>query len=1203
MDDRTRVPRFLGRADELARLHAWLAGALDERPVGVLVAGEAGVGKSRLLGELLRFADLAGARVLEGGCLPAGEATPYVPIVSILRSLSRAVPHDELAAVLGPGRADLGRLAPELLEDPAPGSMPVQEGDPAAQARLFERVAGALDRLARSTPLVVAIEDVQWIDHSSRDVVDFIVRGLRDQRILLVMTLRTDEGEANVDLQAWVAEIARLPRVEQVDLGPLPRHDVAALIATITGREPAAGLVDRLASRSNGNPFLVEELAHAVEAGDGDQDGSSLPAHLRGLLLARVAGLDEEAQAVLRAASAIGTRVDDALLADALELPGSRLASVLRSAVGRGLLVRTDDGTEAGRGYAFRHALLREAVYGELFPGERLRLHGAFAVALERRAQRDPSSVAAGALAHHWDAAGEPARALPAHLAAARDAVRMFAFAEARGHAERALELWGRSGDAGAAAEIDLAGVLERAAEAAALEGDYAAALARVDRAIELVDATAEPARMTILRQHQRWLLWQTGDIEAAGAAVQEALHDIPEDPPSARRAKALADAAGLDMLGGHPRRALAGAREAIRVARAASALPEEALALGVQGLAMAGLGDVEGGVASLRDGMQIARILGSVDGLALGYMNLASLLDRVGRTHEALAAALEGYASVERSGLARTFGGYLLAHSARMHLHLGTWEQAGHLVEEGLALGPVARARLFLLVQRARLAAAQGRAEIAAAAVAGVMELEADLGPTEHSASVLEARIEVATTAGRLTEARDVVDEALRIPTAGRQPDPALAWVGALAMRIEADAAEDARLRRDAGAEAEARGRALAIVGWLRGWLPAGDLANQEAAARRLEPRAAAIVALLEAEHGRLVGEPDPAAWLAAAEAFSAIGRPYTIAYARFRLAASHLARGERAPAAAALAEAHTVARRLGALPLAAAVERLARASRIDLPVPPPAAGAQERQVAPVPAALGLTRRERDVLALLAAGRPDREIAVVLGIRPGTARAHVSRVVAKLGVAGRVEASIAAMRLGLGPDAAGLDSRAEPQRGQTPADAGDGASVRRTFLFTDMVRSTALIDVVGDAAWRDLRRWHDTTLRRLFEQHDGREIDHAGDGFFVSFDRASDAVRCARAIQRTLGEHRRATGFAPSVRIGLHTGEAHPDGKALTGRAVHLAARVAAHAEGGEILASAAAMQEAGIGADARLAEVRLQGIPEPVAMASLPW
>ena len=172
------------------------------------------------------------------------------------------------------------------------------------------------------------------------------------------------------------------------------------------------------------------------------------------------------------------------------------------------------------------------------------------------------------------------------------------------------------------------------------------------------------------------------------------------------------------------------------------------------------------------------------------------------------------------------------------------------------------------------------------------------------------------------------------------------------------------------------------------------------------------------------------------------------------------------------------------------------------------------------------------------------------------------------------------------------------------PADATTGPlRIRRTFMFTDIVGSTALIETIGDAAWRDLRRWHDATLRRLFKRYDGREIDHAGDGFLVAFDAAAVAVACAVEVQRTLAEHRRSAGFAPAIRIGLHSGEVEPDGAAFVGSAIHVAARVAAAAAGGQILASAATILEARIAAAGPATEVSLRGVAAPVSVAAIAW
>jgi class 3 adenylate cyclase len=160
------------------------------------------------------------------------------------------------------------------------------------------------------------------------------------------------------------------------------------------------------------------------------------------------------------------------------------------------------------------------------------------------------------------------------------------------------------------------------------------------------------------------------------------------------------------------------------------------------------------------------------------------------------------------------------------------------------------------------------------------------------------------------------------------------------------------------------------------------------------------------------------------------------------------------------------------------------------------------------------------------------------------------------------------------------------------------------TFMFTDIVSSTNLIEAIGDESWRDVRRWHDQTLRALFNEHGGREVDHAGDGFFVFFEDAGAAVRCAVAIQERFAEHRRSAGFAPQVRIGLHSGEAFAVDREYTGRSVHEAARIGALAGGGEIVASVETIEAAGAGIEAsERRTVSLKGFAEPVEVASIVW
>ena len=235
--------------------------------------------------------------------------------------------------------------------------------------------------------------------------------------------------------------------------------------------------------------------------------------------------------------------------------------------------------------------------------------------------------------------------------------------------------------------------------------------------------------------------------------------------------------------------------------------------------------------------------------------------------------------------------------------------------------------------------------------------------------------------------------------------------------------------------------------------------------------------------------------------------------------------------------------------------------------------------------------------LALVATGRTNGEIARALFISPKTASVHVSHILDKLGVANRVEAAMVAARVGLTTD---LQAPADARRSvAAPAER----RVARTFMFTDMVRSTSLLEAIGDDAWADLRTWHDATLRSLFADHGGAEVDHAGDGFFVVFAGSGAAIACAVAIQQALWAHRRTAGFAPAVRIGVHSGEATRTELGYVGRDVHLAARIAAQAKGGEILASAGTLEAAGIRPGAGPEAMSLAGISQPVAIARVGW
>jgi class 3 adenylate cyclase len=194
--------------------------------------------------------------------------------------------------------------------------------------------------------------------------------------------------------------------------------------------------------------------------------------------------------------------------------------------------------------------------------------------------------------------------------------------------------------------------------------------------------------------------------------------------------------------------------------------------------------------------------------------------------------------------------------------------------------------------------------------------------------------------------------------------------------------------------------------------------------------------------------------------------------------------------------------------------------------------------------------------------------------------------------------------RLGAAADVREAHAQLEGLGGRRESRGGVNGRIVRTFMFTDIVRSTNLVDAIGDESWSDLVRWHDETLRSLFAAHEGEEIDHAGDGFFVAFADAASAIECAVAVQRRLAKQRRTQGFAPEIRIGLHAAEASRRGAEYKGKGVHEAARISSLADGGEILASAASVSQEPIRFPvSEPRSVELKGVAEPVEIISIDW
>ena len=489
---------FVGRVSELAELECALDATQAASGTTVLVAGEAGIGKTQLASELATRARGAGFEVLLGRCLDlVGTELPYQPFVEALRPLG------ELR------RVDAGMAASQL--------------------RMFEETLALLAERAAVVPVLLVLEDLHWADASTLDLVVFLAHNLDDRRILLLATYRADELASGERVRRLADGVLRSGSALALELGPLAHEELTTLLMTQAGAPLPAVLTNAIAARSEGNPFFAEELLAAA-----DSQGGELPHGLRDPLLRRVAQLDPSTQSLLRLAAAAGRDVRYPLLCAAAALPEPDVRESLRKAIDHRVLVAD----QATGSFRFRHALLAEAVYTTILPGEREELHARLAEELARSGAASPAE-----LAPHWAAAGRSTEALAASVEAARQAEAVFGLAEAQAHLERALALWPEVPDAAELAGLDLAELCTWTAELAAEVGAAPRAVELGRRAVELVGAE-DPHRAALLHVRLGEYLYAAG---------------------SSRRSPRRVRARGRARAGGA---AIAGARVCARLAR-----------------------------------------------------------------------------------------------------------------------------------------------------------------------------------------------------------------------------------------------------------------------------------------------------------------------------------------------------------------------------------------------------------------------------------------------------------------------------------------------------------------------------------------------------------------------------------------------------------------------------------------------------------
>ena len=982
----------MGRGPELAALTDALDRAAAGEFAAVLLAGDSGVGKSRLLLELERAAEARGARVVGGDCVTLAEGElPYAPIISTLRALAGELDHDELDELFGRGRDDLARLVPEL---GTPGRRVRGEsitGEPLAQSRLFDLLLSVFERLGADTPVVLAIEDIHWADRSSRDFLGFLIANARRERLLLVCTYRTDELHRRHPLRPWLAQHERRPSVERVEVPAFSLEELTAQLHGILEAPPDPSLVKRLYERTEGNAFFAEELLAASE------DAVELPESLRDALMLRIEILPEETQQVLRLAAAHGRLVTHRLLAAVSGLSEPELHAALREAVTHHVLVQRDDET-----YAFRHALLQETLEADLLPGERTALHLALAQALEADASLASGDARVAAeLCSHWLGAHRLPEALAAAVRAGVEATDVYAFAEASHHYERALGIWDQVEDPEDRAGVDEVALYARAAEGAHLCGEVPRALALVRKGIELADTVRDPYRAALLRERLGRYLWISGDAVAAQAAYHEAVDLLPADEPRPELARVLGALGQMLMLRGRMAEAEERCEQAIAIAREVGARAEEAHTLNTLGVTATAMGERATGIERLRESLRMAEELDEVDDVARAYVNLSDTLDQDGQLEASVEMALEGSRRAAELGV-RDSRMFLQGEAASHLWKLGRLDEAERLTEGALEMGAalskavLCAARAGVEVHRGRLAEAEPLLDAAAAAVAKSQD-------SMWVGSPASIRVQLEIERGRPDEARRVAEEALEL-SADHEYAFYTARLYAMAARAEAVLAERARAQGDEATAADSAQRAHALGERLRGLLAPERWAGSP------PPESVVQAEVCAAEADRAAGTGNAAAWQAIAGRWEEQGQRLEEAYARLRVAEYLALAGDRSEAAAAVGTALGIARDAGAQPLQQELESLARRARLEL-ADAGADGGGSRDAAE---RLGLTERELSVLALVALGKTNRQIGEELFISDKTASVHVSRILAKLDVGSRVEAATAAQRLGI---------------------------------------------------------------------------------------------------------------------------------------------------------------------------------------------
>jgi class 3 adenylate cyclase len=1078
---------LLGRDAELAAIDQALASARLGKSSRLLIRGEPGIGKTALL----EYA--------------AEKATSMRVLAARGVEFEADVPFAGLHELLHPTLALLDRLPP-IHAGALRSSLGLGARIEADRLIIGAAALGLISAYAEEAPLLITLDDAQWLDRASAEVIAFAARRLFADPIAIIAAVRDDEDSPFLT--------AGLPELRLQGLDPA----AATMLLERTAVDRISPDVTRwMLEATGGNPLALLELGHeAPRLSASPLDNLPIATSVERAYLRRADAVSDGARRVLLLMAASGT---------------PELGVVQRAARALDLKPADVDGAEAARGLVlqrgdhieFVHPLARAAIYHSAPPADRRAAHKALATVMTAPDDVDRRAWHLAAAASGWDAGA----------ATALDAA-----------ARRARERSGYTGAAGAWAEsARLTEPLELRATRLFNAADNAWLAGQVEAALDWLGASRTLAQDPVLRVDIESL---SGHIAMRCGSMDEGYRTLVgaakaiEPIDRLKSIRILTDALLSTFGAGQPTDVLADARHAIDMLRPDDP-PEFAIfahvAYGTL-VVLAGYGS--DGPKHFHDSAELFKAVpgDSADPLLLICACFVGLFLREAEAGRDLLGRAVQRAREHAPTAALPTLLFMLGRDAaatdRWPLARANYEEGARVARETTQFARLAGSVAGL----AWLDALEGRADECRAHAAEALELSDQYGMGLYKAWSLIALGQLELGLGRPDEALHHFQscESLLTEASINDPDisPAPDIVDTLVRLGRLAEAGEVATRYQPSAEAKGQPFALARAARTRALVATDDayVEGYETALR----------------HHR--DTPD------------VFERARTELYYGERLRRSR----RRVEARRHLRDALKAFDQLGAAPWAErAIQELH-------------ASGETARVRDDSTRQQLTPQELQVALTLAEGATTREAAARLFLSPKTVEYHLRHVYDKLEVRSRDELKTA------------LRAESRPARS------------RQALMFTDLAGSTPLVEAIGDAAWHDLSKWMDGEMRRCFAEQRGREVDHAGDGFFVVFDSATDAIECASTIQRRLATHRRLHGYAPQVRIGIHVGEVHASDSTLRGAAVHRTARLCAAAPADGILASREALDASGRRVNGLKSYV-LKGIKEPVEAAEIKW